>query len=130
MSGIGEQLAPMPGLADQPVLLVNPGVPVATADVFDALGFRHGDKGFDPILDAGDLARMRNDLTAPACRVCPAIAEVLNAIGSVENVRYARMSGSGATCFGIFASTDEARRAAGAIQADHPAWWCAVTTLA
>lgn len=138
MTGIGETLLPLK-LPRIPCVLVNPRVPVATSDVFNALGLRHGQLrvGITDVLKApawpdGDasidhwiakLVECGNDLEAPARKVEPLIGEVLSALGALEAVRLARMSGSGATCFALFDDAAAARRAAQIIQLAHPTWW-------
>lgn len=128
MRGIGERLEPAPLLPPCGIVLVNPGVAVATAEVFRA---RTG--GFSPEASlpagwsdvralAGDLRAFGNDLQAPAIGVCPAIGSVLRVLADVPGCLLARMSGSGATCFGLFGSEVEAAAAAGAIR--RPGWWC------
>jgi 4-diphosphocytidyl-2-C-methyl-D-erythritol kinase len=126
MQGIGEVISPGPAMPECGLLLVNPRVPVATPAVFRA---RQG--GFsaaaalpatwsDAAAMAGDLARFGNDLEAPALALCPVIGEVLAALRAAPGCRLARMSGSGATCFGIFATAAEATAAAHGMPA---AWW-------
>jgi 4-diphosphocytidyl-2-C-methyl-D-erythritol kinase len=139
MTGVGETLLPL-SLPNMPCVLVNPCVPVATKNVFAALGLRHGELlvgATDVILhdptwpDAGAmidawidaLADIGNDLEKPAMRIQPVIGEVLSALGSADGARLARMSGSGATCFAIFSDDADARRAAQAIQLAQPLWW-------
>ena len=138
MTGVGETLLPL-SLPKLPAVLVNPRVPVATKDVFGALGLRHGELlvGATDVIDApvwpdegasiGDwieaLAQVPNDLEPPALRIQPAIAAVLSALRAGPGGLLARMSGSGATCFAIFSSAAEAASAAAMIAADHPAWW-------
>ncbi len=128
MGGIGEVLAPPPRLPDFGLLLVNPGVAVSTAAVFRV---RTG--GFSPPADlpaywpdaaamAADLSALGNDLEAPAMALQPVIGEALAALRALPGVLLARMSGSGATCFGLLASPGAARDAAAA-QA-RPGWWC------
>ncbi|WPB84696.1 4-(cytidine 5'-diphospho)-2-C-methyl-D-erythritol kinase [Sediminicoccus rosea] len=128
MQGIGEQISPGPTLPECGLLLVNPRVPVATPAVFRA---RQG--GFSPSATlpgawgsaaamAADLARLTNDLEAPALSLCPVIGEVLAALRAAPGCLLARMSGSGATCFGIFATPAEAAAAARGMP---PAWWAA-----
>ena len=128
MTGIGEHLGAAPALPDCGLLLVNPGVAVATAAVFKA---RTGD--FSPpatlppawrsIADlAAGLACTTNDLQAPAIALCPAVAEVLAAIEATGGCRFARMSGSGATCFGLYDTPAAAEAAAARLS--RPAWWC------
>jgi 4-diphosphocytidyl-2-C-methyl-D-erythritol kinase len=138
MTGIGESLLPL-SLPEMPAVLVNPGVPVATRDVFNALGLRHGEirVGVADVIEAiawpeagaslddwiDPLSRVENDLEAPALRVEPMIGAVLSALGAAAGVRLARMSGSGATCFAIFSRDIDARAAAEAIRRERPAWW-------
>src|SRR6185312_16541927 len=69
------------------------------------------------------LSVIGNDLEAPAIRIEPRIGAVLSALGEAEGVQLARMSGSGATCFALFASRAEAQAAAGKLLREHPAWW-------
>ena len=124
MGGVGEILTAPPMLPRFGLALVNPGLPVATAAVFRA---RQG--GFsDPLtlparfLDAAALAEFlashtRNDLESPARALCPAIDEALAALAGTPGCLLARMSGSGATCFGLFASPEAA------IAPTNPGWW-------
>jgi len=129
MTGIGEVLTEAPVPPRCGILLVNPGIAVATADVFRARAGPFSPP--DALLPeawlsarsmAMDLARLRNDLEPAAITLCPVIAEVLAAIRSADGNFLARMSGSGATCFGIFADAERARRAADALH--RPDWWC------
>jgi 4-diphosphocytidyl-2-C-methyl-D-erythritol kinase len=139
MTGVGETLLPLT-LPRMPCVLVNPCVPVATSDVFKALGLRHGELlvgATDVILhdpswpeagasiDAwiGILAGIGNDLEKPATRIQSVIGEVLAALRAADGAQLARMSGSGATCFAIFNDDADAQRAAQAIQRQHPLWW-------
>ncbi len=127
MQGIGETLLPAPGLPDFGLVLVNLGVAVATPAVFRA---RAG--GFTPpaalpaawpdaaALAAG-LAACVNDLEAPAIGLAPVIGEVLATLRAVPGSLLARMSGSGATCFALFASGAEAAAAAKNIR--RQGWW-------
>ena len=138
MTGVGETLQPL-SLPKMPCVMVNPRVPVATKDVFDALGLRNGELlvGATDVLQAAAwpeegasledwvevLAAGSNDLEMPAMRIQPVIGEVLSALSATNGAWLARMSGSGATCFAIFENTAEAHRAAQKIQLDHPQWW-------
>jgi 4-diphosphocytidyl-2-C-methyl-D-erythritol kinase len=139
MTGIGETLLPL-SLPKMPCVLVNPCVPVATRDVFAALGLRNGQLlvgATDVILyepawpKAGasidawvkTLAGIGNDLEKPATRIQSVIGEVLSALDAAAGPRLARMSGSGATCFAIFNDDADAQRAAQAIRLEHPQWW-------
>lgn len=132
MRGIGERLDDVPPVPALPVVLVNPGVPLSTPAVFAALQRRD-----NPALPEPDwrdaeglfewLSRSRNDLQDPAIRLAPVIGEVLAALAG-QGARLARMSGSGATCFGLFTDAAEAARAARALT--HPGWWVVATELA
>ena len=130
MEGRGEELRPTEALPRIPMLLVNPGVPVPTKDVFAALTDRSGVEMVLPrgrFADTADLLRFlettRNDLEEPARRIQPVIGEVLAAITSLPGALLARMSGSGATCFGIFADDDCCARAADILRQSQPGWW-------
>ena len=144
MTGVGENLMPL-SLPQLPCVLVNPRLPVATKDVFKALGLRHGELlvGVADVIEAAAwpeagasignwikaLSRVPNDMEAPAIRVQPAISKVLSALRESQSALLARMSGSGATCFAIYADTTDAQAAARTIAADHPAWWVHAGTL-
>jgi 4-diphosphocytidyl-2-C-methyl-D-erythritol kinase len=144
MTGVGETLLPL-DLPKMPCVLVNPRVPVATSEVFTALGLRHGEMlvGATDVIravawpEAGAsfddwiamLTEGSNDLEAPAMRIQPVIDEVLSALRGTPGVRLARMSGSGATCFAIFDDGEAAQHAAQALRVDHPLWWVHAGTL-
>lgn len=128
MQGIGEVISAAPGLPECGLLLVNPRLPVATPAVFRA---RQG--AFSPPATlpaswpdaramATELARLGNDLEAAALSLCPVIGDVLAALGAVPGCLLARMSGSGATCFALFATPAEASAAARCMPAE---WWAA-----
>lgn len=138
MTGVGESLLPL-ALPKMPCVLVNPRVPVATKDVFAALGLRNGELlvGASDVLQSlawpekggsledwvEALSVSSNDLELPAMRIQPVIGQVLAALNATNGAWLARMSGSGTTCFAIYENTAEAQRAAQKIQLDHPAWW-------
>ncbi len=130
MSGIGENLAPAPQLPPTWILLVNPGVAVSTRDVFRARNgaFSQAAPFNVAPIDAARLARFllhrRNDLTAAATIHAREIREARERIGATEGCLLARMSGSGATVFGLYGSEEEAARAAASISSDRPSWWC------
>ncbi|MBL6957462.1 MAG: 4-(cytidine 5'-diphospho)-2-C-methyl-D-erythritol kinase [Rhodospirillales bacterium] len=135
MSGIGEVVQPVAALPPAWLVLVNPGLALATPDVFAA---RTGDFSAPaPELGAtGDVAAFaaylkgcRNDLEAPARTLAPVIGDVLEALGACENVLISRMSGSGATCFGLFDSAGQAEMAAQKIRSTHPGWWVEAAPL-
>ena len=129
MRGIGEDLTPA-ALPAGAMVLVNPGIEIATREVFGLLESRANPPPpeIPPHLAFADFARWleaetRNDLEPPARRLAPALAEVLTALRA-SGAALARMSGSGATCFGLFPSLAEAEAAAATIRARAPkAWW-------
>ncbi len=135
MRGIGEDLTPL-RLPPLWLVLANPGVPVATGAVFAGLAGRFGPPM--PALPASTdaetlidfLAAQRNDLEPPAIAAAPAIAEVLAALAAQPGCRLARMSGSGATCFGLFSSERLAASAAEATRQARPRWWVATSAIA
>jgi 4-diphosphocytidyl-2-C-methyl-D-erythritol kinase len=128
-SGTGTELRIIEGLSDTPVLLVNPGVAVSTAAVFAAWdGVDRGPLGSgDPktVAPAG-----RNDLEPAARRFAPVIDSVLETLAGAHGVVLARMSGSGATCFALFATVAARTAATEAIRMDHPDWWLLESELA
>lgn len=144
MTGVGEQLLPL-ALPSMPCVMVNPRVPVATKDVFQALGLRNGELlvGVTDVIRAPAwpeegasiadwvevLETVANDLEAPAMRIEPVIGEVLEALRESAGVKLARMSGSGATCFAIYGAPAEAHAAAEKIRRGHPGWWVHAGTL-
>ena len=119
--GRGDAIEPvdLPGLSGTPVLLVNPGIPLATGPVFAR---------WDGI-DRGplhDWESGRNDLEAPARALVPEIGAVLEAL---SGARIARMSGSGATCFGLYGNEAARDADAARIAAEKPGWWLSQTRL-
>lgn len=126
MRGIGEQLDPAPALPGFGLLLANPGTRIATADVFRARQGRFSaEAGLpaawpDSSAMARHLARLANDLEPAAIALCPAVAEVLAALRAQPDCLLARMSGSGATCFALFADPGQAQAAA--TRLPH-SWW-------
>ncbi|MBB2960842.1 4-(cytidine 5'-diphospho)-2-C-methyl-D-erythritol kinase [Methylobacterium sp. R2-1] len=141
MRGAGEEIGPVLGLAALPAVLVNPGVPVATAPVFKALGLAVGQqldgaahpaigRGLDAEAVLGTIAPARNDLEAPALTVAPVIGEALTLLRAQVGCRLARMSGSGATVFAVFQDQAAAQAAAEAVRTVQPGWWVEPTRLA
>lgn len=134
MRGIGEALTPLL-LPAFWVVLANPGVPVATGAVFAGLASREnvGLGEIPAFREAGGLfawlSTRRNDLEAPAVAVAPAIGHVLAALRSQDGCGLARMSGSGATCFGLFEGEAAALAAADALRATEPGWWVAAAPV-
>ena len=135
MAGIGDQISPI-ALPPAHLVLVNPGVGLSTAAVFGALLCRDNPPlpPAAPMPDAVALAaylgHCRNDLEAPALSLVPQIGAVLAALQGQKGCLLARMSGSGATCFGLFASASAAVAAATALRAQSAAWWVQATTMA
>ncbi|MEM9434257.1 MAG: 4-(cytidine 5'-diphospho)-2-C-methyl-D-erythritol kinase [Pseudomonadota bacterium] len=132
MQGIGEalsQITTFPGNGH--LLLVNPKVATPTPAVFSALRTKSNAPmpeilpGFDTygtlvnFLDA-----QRNDLQSPAIGLVPQIGQVLDALENLDSCDLARMSGSGATCFGLFARAQDAEEACARMTREHPEWWC------
>lgn len=135
MRGIGDALEPVPELPSFWMILVNSGQSVPTGPVFAGLSQKNN-PAMGPLPQFSGLGAlvawldaMRNDLQGPACRIAPDIADVLAAIDGAEGCLLARMSGSGGTCFGIFAAKDTGQAASRAIQAAHPDWWCAAAAV-
>lgn len=134
LGGVGELIEPVRALPPAAVLLVNPGVELPTAAVFAA---RRGPFStparFALPPDVAGLARLleqrRNDLTGPAIEKLPVIGRVLDRLATVEGALIARMSGSGATCFALFAAPEAAAAAAARIEAEQPEWWIAAGRL-
>lgn len=138
MEGRGERVSRLPAFPELPVLLVNPGVAVPTGPVFAALDRRTGvgkaerpDRTLETLSDVGAyLKGTRNDLEEPALRIAPAITEALQTLKEADGCAIARMSGSGATCFGLFEDEQSAWRAVEEIGAKRPSWWVRATRIA
>ena len=133
MRGIGDELAQVSGVPALPMVLVNPGAYVPTPAVFGALA-RTENPGMGEMPGWASrtdflswLADQRNDLEASAMTIAPEIAAAMAALRRAGGCRLARMSGSGATCFGIFDSDAAAHDAAGRIAATRPGWWVRAT---
>jgi 4-diphosphocytidyl-2-C-methyl-D-erythritol kinase len=133
MRGIGEILSAPLALPRLSAVLVNPGVPTATRDVFRAFAGMHGettplgDVPQDGLVDF--LQAHGNDLTPAAIACVPVIGEVLDVLAGLPGARLARMSGSGSTCFAIFDGAAAAAAAAQTLTQAYPDWWVAATTL-
>lgn len=128
MAGVGEDLAPLPDLPPFGLLLANPRVPLSTAAVFKARRGAFSGPEAPPAFDGLEsllafLAASGNDLQATAVALCPAVGTVLTAVAALPGCRIARMSGSGPTCFGLFATAAEAKAAAALLTRSHPDWW-------
>jgi 4-diphosphocytidyl-2-C-methyl-D-erythritol kinase len=135
MRGIGDILSDPLDLPRLFALLVNPGVAVATADVFAALAAPPAGQTAPAVQPLGpaallaEIASGRNDLEAPAIELEPAIADVLAVLRKLPGCRLARMSGSGPTCFGLFDSSRAASAAARTLRVGYPGWWVRATVL-
>jgi 4-diphosphocytidyl-2-C-methyl-D-erythritol kinase len=129
MRGLGERLDPVRGLPALALLLVNPGVHVATPQVFRGLRElgEERDGGLQPnggpLVLAQYLAESRNDLEVPAVALAPVIGKVLQSLRVLDGCLLARMSGSGSSCFGLFADGNRVERAAAILRAAVPGWW-------
>jgi 4-diphosphocytidyl-2-C-methyl-D-erythritol kinase len=134
MRGIGEQLSPPLDLPRLPAVLVNPGVALSTRDVFAKFA---GPQGGVPITEVprtpeamlAFLAQHGNDLAQAAIACAPVVEAVLAQLRDARGSLLARMSGSGATCFALFASAGEAAAAARLLQADRSGWWARAATI-
>lgn len=136
LRGVGETLSPIPRLPELHLVLVNPGIAHATPAVFRALTAKSNPPLPDTVPEftdaaelAGWLGLQRNDLEAPAETIAPVIADVRAALAAQPDCLLARMSGSGATCFGLFAAQHAAATAAETIRSAHPGWWVAAAPV-
>ncbi len=134
--GVGELLAPLPEFPACHIVLVNPMVPLATADVFRRL--RAHDNY--PLPDLPNpltrpaqlgiwLAETRNDLQPPAVKLVPVIGDIVEDLAATQGCILARMSGSGATVFGLFGSSGQAHQAAQVMRERNPDHWVAAAPL-
>jgi 4-diphosphocytidyl-2-C-methyl-D-erythritol kinase len=137
LRGAGERLDPVRGLPELPLVLVNPGRPLPTGRVFAALApsaRRSGrEQGMPPHPSLAQLIvwlkTTRNELEPAAERLEPAVTEVLGMLRQDRDCELARMSGSGATCFGIYRSERDAIAAAARLAASRPGWWVTATMV-
>jgi len=140
MRGRGEELGPPLDLPRLFCVLVNPGVAVETRAVFAEMRLQPGEStsfGKHPDFTAGAsveafvaaLKKARNDMEDAACVLAPVVSHVLAVIAAARGCKLVRMSGSGATCFGLFESCHAAARAAAVIRSQHPGWWVKSTLL-
>lgn len=131
MRGVGDEVDFLDRLPALSLLLVNPNVPLATAPVFAARSgafsapVNMGDMPALPAQFCAWLGQQTNDLESPARSLCPVIDDVLAALKAQKGCGLARLSGSGATCFGLFEKEEDAQAAAGAITKAYPGWWVA-----
>lgn len=136
VTGIGERIRPLNGFPAMHLVLVNPGVPVPTPEVFRRLVDRVNEPmpGLPDVFERAALVSLwleetRNDLEPPATEIVPAIAEILSALAITPGCSHARMSGSGATCFGLYGSASAAHQAAHDLRARMPQYWVAATPI-
>lgn len=139
VEGMGEKLTTVARIPALPAVLVNPRKPSSTGAVFQALGGRFGAASANPIPAAVDcqspatfcawLNGTRNDLTEAAIQTVPEIATVLAALNGAPEALAARMSGSGATCFGLFPTAAAAAHAAALLVSQFGDWWVYPTML-
>ena len=135
LSGAGEIVEPAPALPEVTAVLVNPGIALPTAAVFKAhvrpfsQPARFAKMPGDAAGLAAVLAERGNDLTAAAIALVPAIGDVLDRLAELDGALMARMSGSGATCFALFAAAEAAAAAAAALRAERPGWWVAAARI-
>ena len=143
MTGIGERLFPIANLPPAAILLANPRVPLSTADVFRALAARAvagaAPASLQPLAQPpafrdfehmiAVLQASGNDLEPVALRLCPPVGEVLACLARLPGARLVRMSGSGPTCFAVFATVAAAAAAAEALRQSQPIWWIAAASL-
>lgn len=135
VSGVGEVVRP---LAEDPafhILLVNPNEALSTANVFGAFvggvglteGLADSVRSEDPVAFFRTIMTSRNDLAAAAQALCPAVETVLKSLAQNTDCTLARMSGSGATCFGVFPDAESCRRAGEMVSHAHREWWVCPT---
>lgn len=133
--GIGEDVQSLSGLPLLPMVLINDGTAISTPQIFKHLSKRDNPAlpqltQFSSHTELCDfLKTTRNDLFPPASEIAPQLPEILQALRAC-GADYAQMSGSGATCFGIYATLEQAQQAAAQLQHQNPHWFvCATTTL-
>lgn len=136
MRGIGDEVTPLARLPVLHAVLVNPRVAVSTPAIFKRLARRDTPPMPErlPSWHTAEnlihwLATQRNDLEKPAIAEAPVIADVLQKIAATAGCALARMSGSGATCFGLYPDPHSAQQAADAMRRDNPDWWIMPTRL-
>lgn len=136
MAGIGEEVTSVQGGVRWPVILVNPRIDVPTPKIFKALSCKNNPpmpRNFpdwaDRVAALDWLRNQRNDLEMPAMGAAPVIGDILKIFRASTGCDLARMSGSGATCFGLFYDDDSRDAAAEALRHAHPEWWVSATHI-
>jgi 4-diphosphocytidyl-2-C-methyl-D-erythritol kinase len=128
MQGIGEIITPLSIELPRAIVLVNPLAACSTASVFTNLALKPGQSHLAP-LDLNSPSDWRNDMTQAAMATQPIIAQVLAALKTEPSFSSVRMSGSGATCFGLVASMAQASGAAARLSVKNPGWWVRAAEL-
>jgi 4-diphosphocytidyl-2-C-methyl-D-erythritol kinase len=128
MQGVGELITRLDHLPAKAIVLVNPMKVCGTAEVFRRMGLKAGDQA-GLALDVASPATWRNDMTIAAVQVLPEIADVLSTLRDITEGATVRMSGSGATCFALFSTFEQADLAAQQLTALRPGWWVAPAKL-
>ena len=140
MRGRGEKLLDLELMPALEVVLVNPDIPLAAGDVYAALEAPSLDDDFVPDITEplsfssvsevlSHISKVGNDLQTPAIKLAPEIGDVLSALSHTKGCEVAQMSGSGSTCFGVFANAGHAAGARDLLSAAHPDWWVVSTRL-
>lgn len=134
VGGIGEQITQIPPMLNLNLVLVNAGQSLPTSDVYSE-SRRLEESPMLPIPEFKSINNLvswlncqRNDLETAAKKLCPSVSKTLYQIGKIENCLLARMSGSGATCFGLFENALSAASAASMLKQSFPSWWVKQTT--
>lgn len=141
MSGIGERLDAWPNLPELNAVLVNPNKAVSTAKIFTKLDASCQIVAYDFVDQLSPkfqhahelvtfLKTQRNDMQQAAIEICPEIGVVLTELNACEDIMFAQMSGSGATCFAIFETADQAKTASKQLEDLYPNWWIQACTFA
>lgn len=136
LGGIGETIDPLDAFPACHLVLVNPLIPVVTAEVFRRL-LRHDHPGLPPLPSPGNkltllglwLEETRNDLEPPAVAMVPVIGDLVQSMRQRQGCIHARMSGSGATVFGLFGSSAQAHQAAHDLRDEYPDYWVAAAPV-
>lgn len=131
MEGIGERITPLPHVPPLAVLLMYPRQPLWTPDVYKAMQVQDFSGQLPPVPPIGAaveawldwLHHSRNDLETAAYRLNPEVQAAVGVLAQLPDCLFARMSGSGSACFALFATAEQAEKAAAEMQRTHPQWW-------
>jgi 4-diphosphocytidyl-2-C-methyl-D-erythritol kinase len=137
MEGIGEKISPLMAWPDLNAVIINPRQRVSTGEVFkkfdsnspEPLGLEKIPAlgSFDTVISR--LLDSQNKLESPAIEIAPVISECLAALRDTDDIKLARMSGSGASCFGLYPNSMSARAAVDRLESEHPDWLAEATIL-